>query len=320
MNHLHQNNFSIKAIKVLSMLLLLCSMFLTACGGTAGAKDGECKLTICFKSIPREFYLSDENLQKHFSIWVTLKNIVNENLYEVTLDQDNQYQDVLFLHPGIYQVTELSNNQADTLFISLEPDEESLELSADEKEFLNIVVSNPEEFTAHWMDVQPLPELTLADKFDGIVQFDRQLIDLRKDSAQKLLQLLSMETEDTLAPYEKQEITDETTGITLTIQNQTESPAPIGEGKIIRLLVTRNNVLFPQGVSLGTDPAKVCNKETGLYGEPDGFEGNLLLRFIPDDLYAVYTDPVSGDKLTLNLGPDTEAITSILYEQALFEE
>jgi len=305
---------------IASILLLFSLVLLTGCGKQEKMKDGECKLTVCFKNIPQEFYLSDENIQKHFAIQVTLKNIVNEKLFEVELNQENEYQEVLFLHPGIYQITELSTNQRDTLFMDLETDEDSLELSADEKEFLNITVGNPEEFTAHWMDVQPLPEMTLAERFDGVIQVNRQLIYLRTEPAQNLLQLLSLEAEETLEPFEKKEITDKEAGLVLTIQNQTEEPAPIGEGKIIRLLATKNTVIFPQGVSLGMNPGKICHEGTGLYGEPDGLEGNLLFGFIPDNLYAVYTDPVSGDKITLNLGPDGEAVTSILYEQALFQE
>lgn len=302
-------------LSVLAMALML-----TGCGKTGKLDEGNCKCSIFFIDIPKELSMLEENLQENFAINVTLKNIVNEKLYHVTLEQGNDFKQEISLNPGVYQVYSVYASQASNTGVSLAADAESVELSEDGFATLHVYVDNAEEFTQHWMSVQPMPEMLLADKFDGLIQINRQVIDLRADNAAQLISQLDISHDSQVLSYQKVTLTDSKMGVTVTLQNQSSEAANWQDCKLVEIYVSKNNVVFPQGVTLGMAPKTVCSGSDGLYGEPDAFTGSLLYGWGFDDTYAVYQDPESGDKLTIDLGAGDSSIRSIRYELALFED
>lgn len=295
---------------------------LAGCTKTGKLNEGNCKCSISFVDIPRELTLLEENVQSNFAIRLTLKNISNEKLYYITLNKDNDFSKEISLHPGIYQVYSLYTSEAYNTQLSVTTDAESIELKEDAPAILRVYVDNPDEFTAHWMAVQPMPEMLLADKFDGLIQVNRRIFNLRDtDSSELISQFdLNYDKDRSVPAYKKIEVKDSEAGVTLIMQNQTDNARDWRSCTVVGILVTKNNVVFPQGVTLGMAPSAVCHDKTGLYGAPDTFSGSLLYGLQLDETYAIYNDPESGDRITIDLGSGDSSIRSIRYELAQYEE
>lgn len=302
------------------LTVLMTAFALTGCGKTGKLNEGACKGSISFTDIPKELSMLEENVQENFAIHVTLKNIVNEKQYQITLTEKNDYKQEVSLNPGVYQVYSVYASQASNTGISVAADAESIEFTKDGFTTLHVYVDNAEEFTKHWMSVQPMPEMLLAEKFDGLIQINRQVIDLRAKNAAQLLSQLDLSYDSQVPAYKKVTLSDHEMGVSITLQNQTDEAADWQDCKLIEIYVTKNNVVFPQGVTLGMAPAGVCNGSDGRYGEPDEFTGSLLYGWGFDDTYAIYRDADSGDKLTIGLGSGNSAVRSIRYQLEQFED
>ncbi len=308
-----------KRLIILLFTMIALSATLTGCNKKGELNEGECKCSISFVDIPKELTMLEENLQENLAINVTLKNISNEKVYDIVLTQDNEFKKEISLHPGVYQVYSVYASQSGITGIRMTAKEDSVTLSPESLGAVHVYVENAEEFTSHWMNVQPMPEMLLAEKFDATVQINRNIINLRTDST-ALIDQLNLTYTEQVAPYDKIQLTNTDKGITVTLQNQTNTTANYRECQVVEIYATKNQIVFPQGVTLGMAPETVCNSENGLYGEPDAFTGSLLYGMDFDDTCAIYNDPVSGDKITINLGIGDTAIRSIRYELALFEE
>ena len=292
---------------------------LTGCSKEGKLDEGECKCVVSFVDIPKELSMLEENLQENFAVSVTLKNISNEKLYRIVLNEDNDFKKEVSLNPGVYQVYGVNASNSNNIGLTLVADKESVTLAADMPVAIRVEVEDTEAFTQHWMSVQPMPEMILAEKFDGIIQLNRKVFNLHTDSS-AIISELNLSHEGQVAAYDKIEVSDADMGITLTLQNQTDTPVDWRSCTVAGIYVYKNNVVFPQGVTLGMAPQAVCNAEEGHYGKPDSFTGSLLYGMGFDDTSAIYHDPESGDKLTINLGSGDSSIRSIRYELALFEK
>ncbi len=301
------------------LLVLAAPLALAGCTKTGSLNEGECKCNVSFSNIPKELTMMEENLQENFAVNVTLKNEDTNTVYRITLSEDNDFKKQITLKPGEYHVKEVEASQDFNTGFTLAAMEDSVVLAPDTLCSINIYVENKDELTEHWMSIQPMPEMDLADKFDSIVQFNRQIFDLRTDSAAFLSQL-NLSYDGTISAGDKKKLTDEELGITVTVQNQTDSKAELADCQIIALYVYKNNVVFPKGVTLGMSPKGICKKDSGVYGEPDAFTGSLLYGLDFDKTEALYVDPDSGDRLTIVLDPGGSAVQGIRYELVSVEE
>lgn len=301
------------SIPVLAFLCLL-SVSLSGCVKNGRLDEGDCKCTVTFVDIPKEFSMLEENLQENFAIHLTLRNLVSEKLYDITLDRENAFEQDLYLHPGTYQVYTLYASQSGNTGLNVTADAENIELSRDKEAALSITVENAAAFTEHWMSVQPMPEMLLADKYSGLIQINRQVIKI-----QDIVSQLNLSHDGQVPAYKKLELTDTDKGVCVTLQNSGENPINWQDCDVIGIRVFKNNVVFPEGVTLGMSVSKVCHAENGLYGEPDNFTGSLLYGWDWDASSAVYKDPATGNCITLELAADGSAIDSISYQLALFE-
>ena len=306
--------------KLLSVLIIgVCAMLsLAGCSKTGKLDEGECKCTIIFVDIPKELSMLEDNIKNNLSVQLTLKNINNEKLYHITLDESNSFEKQVSLNPGVYQVYTPHLSQSLYTGITMKADVEDVRLEPDVQEVIHVYVDNPEELTNHWMAIQPMPEMLLAEKFDGIIQVNRQVFDMR-DNASALLSQLDITYENKVPSYGKVELTDSEMGITVELQNESAEAAQWQSCRLIGIYVFRNNAVFPKGVTLGMAPETVCHMADGLYGEPDAFSGSPLYGWGTDDTYVIYKDEDSGDKITLTLNASGDTIRSIRYGLAQFE-
>ncbi|MBE5883934.1 MAG: hypothetical protein E7291_05910 [Lachnospiraceae bacterium] len=303
-----------KTLILLSCLLL--SLTLAGCQKTGKLDEGDCKCNISFSDIPKEFTMLEENLLDSFEIKVVLENTVNETLYYVYLNQENDYFTQVSLHPGTYKINTASNNMSKYNNISLGASVESIELSAETTGEISITIDNPEEFSQSWMATQPQPEILLADKFSGQIQINRKIISITDIMAELEL---TPEAEEDVEPYEKMELTDNHYGITVTVLNNSKKDAPWEDCDVIAIRASKNTVVFPEGVTLGMAADKVLDKQSGLYGEPDACTGSLLFGWQLDDTQFLYNDLATGNKITISLSPDGTYVSAISYELACFE-
>lgn len=306
-----------KQLPLLLCMLMMCAL-LGGCVKKGRLDEGECKCTVSFLNLPKEFTMLEENVRENFAIHVTLRNITTETHYQIELTEDKDFTQELSLHPGVYQVYAVYTNQAANTGMVIDTKEDSITLSPDIHNQLHVYLVNSEEFTQQWMAIQPMPEIRLANKFDGIIQLNRKLINLRTESA-ALIQELGVTSDEPVKAYEKIELTNEDLGITITLQNQTDEETDYTNCKVIGINVKKNTVVFPLGVTLGMAPGKICHTETGIYGEPDSFSGSLLYGMGLENTKAIYNDPHSGDRLTIQCSADGRVIHSIQYDLERFE-
>ncbi len=309
-----------RRIRVLFFLLTLTFTILTGCSNRGRLDEGNCECVITLVDLPKEFTMLEDNIRNNFEVKVILKNITTEKLYHITLTEKEDFTETVRLHPGSYQVYGAASSQASNAGLTLKTDVDSVVLREDTPAAVQIRIADTQAFTAHWMSVQPMPEMLLADKFSGLVQINRQIFDLRAEDSTALYDTLGLTYDKEVRAYEKIEVSNTDMGITLTLQNKKDTPVNWKDCSVIAINVTKNNAVFPQGVTLGMAPSAVCHEDDGSYGAPDKLTGSVLLGWHLDNTYAVYHDPGTGDKLTIDLGVNNEQVKGIRYELAVFEE
>ncbi|MBR4731514.1 MAG: hypothetical protein IK081_01995 [Lachnospiraceae bacterium] len=286
--------------------LLLC---LAACGNKGKLDEGDCAGVVTFSNIPKEFSLLDENLQKEYAIHVTLKNLTTEKEYSIHLNQKNDFKKTVSLHPGKYSVR-VSASLDSLVHLQVKATEEIVTFDRGVEANVIVIPENAEEFSNYWMQTHPQAEILTADKFSRLIQVNRKIMTI-KDIVTEL-DLSDMDK--VLEGAQKTTLTDNERGVSITLLNTMSTPQPLSKCEVVSLSVTKNTVVFPDGVTLGLAPDKVCHKQTGLYGEPTRFEGMYLFGWGLDETKAIYWDPISNDQITIEFSPSGDSITRITYE------
>ena len=306
---------TLKGQKRLFPLFAVCMLLLfslSACGRGGTLHEGDCILNVSFINIPKEYNMQEDNLKKRSEIKITLQNVVTEKLYCFALNSDNSYYQQLTLNPGTYQVLKVAYTMADFNGIKLDTNTDTLELSTQSPSELLISIDNDKEFTSRWMDIQPMPEILLADKFSRLIQINRQVIPISKIAAQ-----LSLSHYEKLKPSEKVTLSDSDYGITITIENQGNELRSHRDCTVRSIEFSKNTVVFPEGVTLGMAPETVFHSQNGYYGEPTGLGGTIFYGTGMQETKVIYTDPASGDTITIKTDPEGNYIIGISYEFAL---
>ena len=272
--------------------LLLCIAGLAGCGNKGKLNEGDCAGVVSFKSIPKEFSLLEDNLQKDYEVRVTLKNLTTEKEYEIKLTQKNEFKKEISLHPGKYSVK---------AYATLEP-------------LVHLPVKVADEIVTFDRGIEA-NVYVLADKYSGLIQVNHKVMPIKEIGTE--LDLSDMDK--VIEGEQMTTLTDNERGISITLQNQMSTPQPLSKCEVLSLTVSKNTVVFPDGVTLGTAPEKICHKQTGLYGEPTRFEGMLLFGWDLESTKAVYLDPISGNRITICFKADGSAIRWITYDLKVFE-
>ncbi|MBO4514942.1 MAG: hypothetical protein J5721_04620 [Lachnospiraceae bacterium] len=286
--------------------LLLC---LAGCGNQGKLDEGDCAGVVTFSNIPKEFSLLDENLQKEYAIYVTLKNLTTEKEYRIHLNQKNDFKKTVSLHPGKYSVR-VSASLDSLVHLQVKATEEIVTFDRGVEANVIVIPENAEEFSNYWMQTHPQAEILTADKFSRLIQVNRKIMTI-KDIVTEL-DLSDMDK--ILEGAQKTTLTDNERGVSITLLNTMSTPQPLSKCEVVSLSVSKNTVVFPDGVTLGLAPDKVCHKQTGLYGEPTRFEGMYLFGWGLDETKAIYWDPISNDQITIEFSPSGDSITRITYE------
>lgn len=297
---------------------LLLSLSLSACGAKKGKLDeGDCPGTVSFTDIPKVFSRMDEDFLDSFYIKVRLKDVTTDKEYDILLNKKNDFKQELSLHPGTYRFVSANAHSDVNLKILVNASEETITFAEGQNPSASVIVTNEEELNSSWGDIQPNPDILLADKFSGLIQINRKVIPI-----QNILSEISSDAipdNKTVAALQKATVIDREKGLEVLLINPTDSPLPLAGCKVIGVIASANTVVFPDGVTIGAAPQEVCHRTTGLYGQPDRFKSTLLYSWGVDNCDAIYSDPVTGNRITIKVNPTGSAISQIIYELAVFE-
>ncbi|MBP5222514.1 MAG: hypothetical protein J6Z35_05050 [Lachnospiraceae bacterium] len=296
------------------LIVLLSILFLCSCGKTGKLNEGDCKGIVAFTDQPKTFYKLDDALQNRVVIEVELQNLTTEKIYRMQLSKKNDYRQEISLHPGIYKVTKAYAENSQYTGLTVKATSETMEFTHEQEVRLDIIAEDPDAFTAHWMDTQPLPEIQLAEKYSGLIQINRKVISMKD-----ILPELNLNAENPVEAYKKATLYDANKGISVTVQNTGNSPRNFTECEVISVTASKNTVVFPESVTVGSPISGVCHRKTGVYGEPTRFKGMPLLGWDLDKTYAVYQDSESGNRITIGMNGQGKYIQSITFDFQVFE-
>lgn len=304
----------------LILLFLMASLSLTGCNlFTNSTQIGDCTLNVAFLNVltndsSTSFQNIEEDIRENVEIRVELENIVTEKKYEIKLNPDNSYLYTAKLFPGTYRVMDVEATMSDYTGMHLAAGSEVVELARGTTQNLSIYIDNEEEFAIFQNNLIANDEIVMSGKFSRNIFIDGDIINI-----QDIINYLDIESTSTVKPYAKCELTSESKGIIVTVLNDSSSTRNWQECKVIAIEVAKSTVIMPGGITLGMQANTVCNKDTGIYGEPTGFEGVAMYGQGIGDLYAVYLDPESGDKMMLEIDSIHGFVTGVKYELEVFE-
>ena len=297
-------------------LLLFPLLFLMACSSRTNLNEGDCKGIIAFSDTTQIFSMLDQRTQDALDIRVELQNVTTEKSYDIRLNKDNKFTQEVSLNPGTYRVIYAYCHNTFETGIETGALQEDMIFEQGKTARLDVRITNEEALTKQWIDLTPLPEIILADKYSRLVQLDRNIVSL--DRIVSALDLSNFQGDRLIKGYGKQEISGGN-GIFITVQNTTKEPLDITECKVLSVKFTQNRVVFPGGVRLGDSVEAVSHKEKGVYGEPTSFGGLALWGWDFDNSSIIYKDDVSKDCITMTLNTECNEITDILYELEKYE-
>ena len=232
------------------------------------------------------------------------------------MNKDNKFTQEISLNPGTYQVESAHCTSEFETGIKTDALQDNMVLEQGSVARLDVVISNEEDLTKQWIDLTPLPEIILADKYSRLVQIDRNIVSL--DHILSAVDLSQYQGDRLIKGYGKQEVTLDN-GICVKVQNMTEAPLDITECKVLSVQFTQNCVVLPGGVRLSDPVDAVSHKEKGVYGEPTSFTGLALWGWELDNASIIYRDSISKDCITLHLNANCDEIISVLYELEKYE-
>ncbi len=310
-----------KLSKLLILLILIASLSMTGCSPVLYGSTvmGDCELNVAFFNVlpsafEGTFQSINEDIRNQVIIEVELQNIITERKYLITLSPSNGYVYTAKFTPGTYRVTGVEGSMSKYTGMHLTSGSDTVELERGSAKNLSIYIDNEEEFQAFQNNLKPDMSIITAGKFQRQIWMDSELINI-----QDITSHIFVDNDTMVKPYAKCEIRDENKGITVTYLNNSSEVKSWRACKVIGVTLEKSCALISGGVTLGMKTDTVCNRNTGIYGEPHGFEGVAIYGLPIGDLRAVYRDENSGDKLSLELDSMNGYITGITYELEVYE-
>lgn len=306
---------------LLILLILMASLSMTGCSPVLPGSTvvGDCTLNVAFLNVLTEggegtFHGIDDDIRNQVEISIELQNIITERRYFIKLNQGNSYIYTAKMNPGIYRIVSVDGSMNKYTGMHLSAGAETVELKRDVPSNLSIYIDNKDEFMAFQENLVADTAIVTSGRFSRNIWIDKELVNI-----QNIASHLEISDEREVKPYAKCEVRDDDKGVTVIYLNDSSEGRSWRECKVIGISIDKSSVLFPGGITLGMKTETVCNKDTGLYGQPSEFEGVAIYGLPVGGLRAVYKDSASGDKLSIDVDSDDGYITGITYEIEVFE-
>ncbi|MBQ7774438.1 MAG: hypothetical protein IJ379_00820 [Lachnospiraceae bacterium] len=295
---------------LLAVLILIFGM--TGCG--ENALEGDCECVVALENVPKELEMLDENVQEQFYISVVLENIYAQESVKVELNAENDFKEELKLQPGTYLINDCFASAAYLVPVEVEAKQEKIELTKDTPLTVDVAITNQEE-VADWVwNGEASREILQADIFSRKVQFEGQMMDVSQ-----IMDYVEFTSENQVRALEKATLHNTEKGVSIVVLNETESDADWKACKLMEVRFTKNNAIWAQGAHVGMSVKKAVHVQEGLYGKPDSMSGTVLMGSGYSNTLASWTDKSTGDKLTLEIIPDGDYISEIIYSMEVFE-
>ncbi len=292
--------------------MVLCMLGLSGCSDNALKGDGKCVVSV--EDMPKELSMLDENILEQFSIRVTLENIYTEEQVDVRLNAENEFCEELDLIPGTYRIVSCYNSSTRLVPMELEVAQEKVELTKEETGAVDIRICNREAFSDWAWNSEASREILQADAFSHKIQMDGQIMEL-----EQVMEYVTFEYDEKVAGFEKVTLSNREKGVTMVLQNTQEEAASWKDCKLVEIHFTQNNVIWGQGAHVGMDVTQAVHATDGLYGKPDDMSGTILAGAGYDHTYVSWLNEDNGDKLSLELEPDGDYISEIIYYPGIYE-
>ncbi len=294
------------------VVMVLCMLGLGGCSDNALKGDSECVVSV--EDMPKELSMLDENILEQFYIKLTMENIYTEEEIDVRLNAENDFRVELNLIPGTYRIVSCYNYSSRLVPMELEAVQEKVELTKDGKGTVDIRITNREAFSDWAWNCEASREILQADAFSRKIQLDGQVMEL-----EQVKDYVTFEYDEKVAGFEKVTLSNGEKGITVVLQNTQEEAAGWQDCKLVEIHFTKNNVIWGQGAHVGMDVTQAIHATDGLYGKPDDMSGTILAGVGYDHTYVSWLNEDNGDKLSLELEPDGDYISEIIYYPGIYE-
>lgn len=290
----------------------LCLLLFTFSGCTKYGRlhEGNCIVEVSFSDIPDEIFQFDNSVLSNLSINIEMVNLTNDMHYLVTLNNKNHFSKTLHMQPGSYQIIKTSASHHDIFWLDVKSNEECIIVSQDSVAYLDIALSDANTFYNHYYSVKPCPDILSSTLFSGNIQIHGKSIPV-----QSLIPELSIDFSKTLLPYESVLVKDDENLISVKIYNPYDYAISYANCTLLEYNVYGNSIVLPGGIRIGSDTQTICNSREGIYGNPTKLSGNILygIGVASGSTNLIYSDSISGDRLTLTTDDTGEYITNIQY-------
>ncbi len=305
-----------KEIKYFVFIVIIITVALMGCSNKKGLNSEVAKCKIYLEDLPEEYELLSKEIRDEIKISVSLRSNSSDKNYKVELTEEENYVQEIPLVPGTYDVWCSINNKSLSM-LDVNTNVKEIKINKDEEAEVPISITNRSEFSEAMVNNVTDEEIMSTSIFARKVRYGSKVIDL--NNIKQEMKFVPKDSKS-LAMGEIGYIpSDSGNGISIVVQNQTNSFLNIEKCTFVGVKFSKNNIIFPMGITLGMDISKISHAETGLLGTPDYFEGTPLIGFGYDESKAIYIDDLSGDRISFTIRPDDSYISAITYEFEKYE-
>lgn len=310
--------FMLRKRKYAAILLILLTAFLLF--GCSKEKTKQVKGTTCtvyLEELPQEYDQLAQSIRDDIVISVSLRNVSSDKRFTCDLTEKNNFRQVLDLIPGTYKIESVYLTDANLAMFEVDTELKSVKIEKNVPFDLPVLIQNADEFINTMTLNKPSEDIIKADLYSRKIQYNGQMIDLN-----------NIQSNMTFAATSKKKLSHAETmyigstshpGVSLIVQNQTDQNIPADQATVVGVYFFKNNVVLPQGITLGTEIRAIAHAKEGLLGTPNYCTGSPLMRLGLDKTVLVYIDEDSGDRISFYVDPGDSFISGITYEFEKYE-
>lgn len=295
----------------------LCCLMVSGCAGRSDDAQWGAVCDVYLENLPAAYGELPPAIRENTRIMLFAASAYLDKRYSIELTEANGYHQRVFMLPGSYSISEVFVSNHALIPLSATAQEREIILEKDQETRLAVSLEEPSLLAQSIQLSRPTQEIIEAEPFSRQIQYDGTILDLR--CIRETIRLdASEEGQEKLGVGETCELsTPDHSGVRLTVKNTTGAMIAASEASVIGIRFTKNNAVFPGGITVGAPLKSIVNAKTGRLGTPTYCTGSPLIGFNRCTL--VYLDQNSGDRLSIEIGGARPAVTSIFYEFEVYQ-
>lgn len=298
--------------------MMLFALGMSGCSKKVDEKSFGAVCEFYVEAFPEGFDQLPQAVRDDMYISISLKNTSSKKGYIAKLTKDNGFRHALNVIPGTYHVYILTSPSEKVVMFDVEMRVDSVTVEKDKRTEVPIYISNPSNFINSLKSNEPTAEILNSDIYSRKVQYNGKIIDL--NNIREIMEFSNSYANERIKPTETFKIPSTAkNGISLVVQNQSRTNTNVSEAKFVGVSFSMNNVIFPQGITLGTSLYDIAHAQDGILGTPDYCLGSPFVGAEFESTTLVYIDKDSGDRISFYVNPGDSYVSSITYEFAKYE-